>query len=78
MPDMDYSRAYETYGYNDVNGENDSLEKRGIIYNAYLCPEQFQGRHAILSSYLRFCQDESGRSDLKNPLDPLAADTKWQ
>lgn len=34
MPDMMYSRAYETYGYNDVNGEWDSLKARGIFYNA--------------------------------------------
>jgi mono/diheme cytochrome c family protein len=33
MPDMYYSRAYETYGYNDVGGEFDSLSKRGIFYN---------------------------------------------
>ncbi len=34
MPDMYYSRAYETYGYNDVNGEYDNLKKRGITYTA--------------------------------------------
>lgn len=33
MPDMWYSRAYETYGYNDVHGEYDSLKARGIFYN---------------------------------------------
>lgn len=32
MPDMYYSRAYETYGYNNVGGEYDSLRKRGIRY----------------------------------------------
>jgi mono/diheme cytochrome c family protein len=34
MPDMYYSRAYETYNYNDVGGEHDNLRKRGITYNA--------------------------------------------
>lgn len=33
MPDMYYSRAYEAYGYNMVNGEYDSLHARGIAYN---------------------------------------------
>ena len=33
MPDMYYSRAYEAYGYNMVNGEYDSLHARGISYN---------------------------------------------
>ncbi|MER3464385.1 MAG: quinol:cytochrome C oxidoreductase [Chitinophagaceae bacterium] len=35
MPDMYYSRAYETYGYNDVGGEYDTLKARGIFYNGY-------------------------------------------
>jgi mono/diheme cytochrome c family protein len=34
MPDMYYSRAYESYGYNNVGGERDSLKARGIFYNA--------------------------------------------
>src|SRR5579875_1685130 len=34
MPDMYYSRAFETYGYNDVNSEYENLKKRGITYNA--------------------------------------------
>ena len=38
MPDMYYSRAYETYNYNDVGGELDSLKKRGIFYNAMAVP----------------------------------------
>lgn len=33
MPDMYYSRAYETYGYNNVGGERDTLKNRGINYN---------------------------------------------
>lgn len=33
MPDMYYARAYEAYGYNNVNGEYDSLRRRGIQYN---------------------------------------------
>lgn len=34
MPDMGYSRAYETYGYNNVEGEYDTLQKRRINYTA--------------------------------------------
>lgn len=32
MPDMYYARAYEAYNYNMVEGEYDSLRKRGINY----------------------------------------------
>lgn len=38
MPDMYYSRAYEAYGYNMVEGEMDSLRLRGIFYNALNVP----------------------------------------
>lgn len=38
MPDMYYSRAYEAYGYNNVEGEYDSLHNRGIQYNGLLVP----------------------------------------
>lgn len=38
MPDMYYSRAYESYGYNDVGGERDSLKARGINYTAMPVP----------------------------------------
>jgi mono/diheme cytochrome c family protein len=38
MPDMYYSRAYEAYGYNDVGGEYDSLNSRGIQYNGLIVP----------------------------------------
>jgi mono/diheme cytochrome c family protein len=38
MPDMYYARAYETYGYNNVEGEYDSLKRRGIFYNAMPVP----------------------------------------
>src|SRR5215203_597550 len=38
MPDMYYARAYEAYGYNMVEGELDSLRKRGILYNGLTVP----------------------------------------
>lgn len=38
MPDMYYARAYETYGYNNVEGELDSLRRRGIYYSAMPVP----------------------------------------
>lgn len=38
MPDMYYARAYEAYGYNMVEGEYDSLRKRGILYNGLPVP----------------------------------------
>lgn len=33
VPDMNYSRAYETYGYNNI-GDYQNLKKKGINYNA--------------------------------------------
>lgn len=33
MPDMYYSRAYETYGYNNI-GDYQNLKDRGVNYNA--------------------------------------------
>lgn len=33
MPDMYYSRAYETYGYNNI-GDYQHLKERGVNYNA--------------------------------------------
>jgi mono/diheme cytochrome c family protein len=38
MPDMYYARAYEAYGYNNVEGEFDSLQRRGIRYTAMPVP----------------------------------------
>ena len=38
MPDMYYSRAYEAYGYNMVEGELDSLRRRGIFYSGLTVP----------------------------------------
>ena len=72
MPDMYYSRAYETYGYNDVDGEYDSLAKRQIFYNAMPVPGTI-ARGDMLSYHLT--ADSAGlkiAEALKNPLDTLA------
>jgi mono/diheme cytochrome c family protein len=69
MPDMYYSRAYETYGYNDVEGEYDSLKARGIFYNAMPVPGTV-ARGEELSYHLT--NDSAGllsADALKNPLD---------
>src|SRR5438309_5743529 len=34
MPDMYYSRAYETYGYNTSDRYDENLRRRGIHYDA--------------------------------------------
>jgi mono/diheme cytochrome c family protein len=73
MPDMYYSRAYETYGYNDVNGEYDSLKNRGINYNG-LPVNGTVARGDMLSYHLT--SDSTGMATaeaLKNPLDSLSA-----
>lgn len=73
MPDMYYSRAYETYGYNDVGGELDSLKARGIFYNAMPVPGTV-ARGEQISYHLT--NDSAGliaANSLKNPLDSTAA-----
>ena len=73
MPDMYYSRAYETYGYNDVGGEFDSLKKRGITYTGMPVPGTV-ARGDMISYHLT--NDSAGMKAaeaLKNPLDSLAA-----
>ena len=72
MPDMYYSRAYETYNYNDVGGEYDSLARRGITYNGLPVPGTV-ARGDMLSYHLT--SDSAGMKAadaLKNPLDTLA------
>ena len=73
MPDMYYSRAYETYGYNDVGGEYDSLKRRGIFYNGM--PVQGTVARGDMISY-HLTNDSAGMlaaEALKNPLDSVAA-----
>src|SRR5579875_457634 len=72
MPDMYYSRAYETFGYNDVGGEFDTLKARGIFYNA-LPVEGTIARGDMLPYHLT--DDSTGLKSadaLKNPLDTTA------
>jgi mono/diheme cytochrome c family protein len=73
MPDMYYSRAYETYGYNDVEGEFDSLKKRGINYTGMPVPGSV-ARGEMISYHLT--NDSTGlaaANGLKSPLDSMAA-----
>lgn len=72
MPDMYYSRAYETYGYNNVEGEYDSLKARGIYYNG-MPVHGTVARGEMMSYYLT--PDSAGlqaAQNLKNPLDSMA------
>jgi mono/diheme cytochrome c family protein len=76
MPDMYYARAYEAYGYNNVEGEYDSLRKRGIHYNGLLVPGSI-ARGDMLPYHLT--GDTTGlkaADGLVNPLDTLSADPK--
>jgi mono/diheme cytochrome c family protein len=71
MPDMYYSRAYETYGYNDVGGEYDSLNKRKVFYNG-LPVAGTVARGDAFSYHLT--GDSAGLAaaqSIKNPLDTL-------
>jgi mono/diheme cytochrome c family protein len=76
MPDMYYARAYETYGYNNVEGEFDSLKKRGIHYSA-LPVNGTVARGESLPHHLT--GDSAGimaAEQMKNPLDSTAAGNK--
>ena len=73
MPDMYYARAYETYGYNSVGGEYDSLKKRGIMYNGMPVPGTV-ARGEMMSYHLT--NDSAGllsAASLKNPFDSSSA-----
>jgi mono/diheme cytochrome c family protein len=74
MPDMYYSRAYETYGYNDVGGEYDSLKNRGISYNGLPVPGTIA--RGDMMAYHFTATSDSGRLQeadaLRNPLDSMA------
>jgi mono/diheme cytochrome c family protein len=76
MPDMYYARAYETYGYNNVEGEFDSLKKRGINYSA-LPVKGTIARGESLPHHLT--GDSAGilaAGQMKSPLDSAAAGDK--
>ena len=77
MPDMYYSRAYETYGYNDVQGEFDSLKRRGIQYNGLPVPgtiargDEMPYHFTATSDSARLTESDK----LKNPLDTVSGTT---
>jgi mono/diheme cytochrome c family protein len=71
MPDMYYSRAYETYGYNNVHGEYDSLRKRGIRYTG-MPVNGTVARGDALSYYLS--ADSAGLSRAEALANPFAGD----
>src|SRR5438309_7763067 len=72
MPDMYYSRAYETYNYNDVGGELDTLKARGIRYTAMPVPGTV-ARGDMGSYHLTADSNSLKAADaLKNPLDSMA------
>jgi len=76
MPDMYYARAYEAYGYNNVEGEYDSLRARGILYNGLPVPGTV-ARGDMLPYHLT--NDSTGlraADGMINPMDTLSKDPK--
>ena len=69
MPDMYYSRAYETYGYNDVGGEFDSLKKRGITYTGMPVPTPLT-KLSVLS--------QRGRTQVRKTAYCAAVQSEWR
>lgn len=72
MPDMYYSRAYETFGYNDVNGEFDSLKRRGIFYNQLPVPGTVARGDELPYHLTADSAGMKAADALKNPLDTMA------
>jgi mono/diheme cytochrome c family protein len=73
MPDMYYSRAYEAYGYNNVNGEYDSLHNRRVNYIGLPVPGTV-ARGDMGSFHLT--NDSAGlqaAQAIRNPLDSVTA-----
>lgn len=70
MPDMYYARAYETYGYNNVEGEYDTLKNRRIFYNAMPVPGTI-ARGDVMPHRIGVTDSAAARS-LMNPLDSMA------
>jgi mono/diheme cytochrome c family protein len=71
MPDMYYARAYEAYGYNNVNGEYDSLKRRNIQYIGL--PVAGTMARGDMGSY-RLTPDSAGLAaaqGLRNPFDTV-------
>src|SRR5918993_4326987 len=73
-PDMYYSRAYETYGYNNATeqGLYDYLASKGVRYNAMPVPGTV-ARGDMMSYHLT--SDSAGllsAATLKNPFDTVA------
>src|SRR5215216_6529959 len=75
MPDMYYSRAYETYNYNDVSGELDSLKRRGIFYNAMPVNGTIARGEAMPYHLTDDTISLKAADALRNPLDSLAQRT---
>jgi mono/diheme cytochrome c family protein len=76
MPDMYYSRAYETYGYNTSDVMLDSLRKRGIHFNGMPVPGTVA--RGDMFSY-RLTADSAGLAKaegLRNPLDSASIDMR--
>lgn len=72
MPDMYYARAYETYGYNNVEGEFDSLRNRGIRYNALPVPGTVARGEAMSYHLTGDSAGLAAAQSLINPLDTAA------
>jgi len=76
MPDMYYSRAYETYGYNTSDVMLDSLRRRGVQFNGMPVPGTVA--RGDMFSY-RLTGDSAGMAKaegLRNPLDSASIDMK--
>jgi mono/diheme cytochrome c family protein len=71
MPDMYYSRAYETYGYNDVGGEMDTLKARGITYTSLPVPGTVARDDQFVYHMTNDSTGLKASETIKNPLDSM-------
>ena len=71
MPDMYYSRAYETYGYNTSDVMLDSLRRRGVYFNAM--PVAGTIARGDMLPYRQLTADSAGMQRAESLTNPLAA-----
>lgn len=73
MPDMYYSRAYEAYGYNMVDGAYDSLKSRGIHYNGLTVAGTVARSEALPTHLTGDSAGMRAANELRNPFDTTTA-----
>lgn len=73
MPDMGYSRAYETYGYNNIE-EYEFLKNKGVLYNGLPVPGTMARGDVPMYPYPGNDSGYVMSVNFRNPLDSISAE----